>query len=89
MALSAVSTFVSPERFRRVAMDKEPGNYLVAELGTGSAEVFIYPNDAAIFGQKPNASFEEWGYRTPEELIEALVRECAVRLNRPRAGGSQ
>lgn len=78
-ALSAVAQFVAPERFRRIAMDKGNHEYLVAPLGTRGAELYIYPNDAAIFGAKPYAWFEEWDYRTPAELLQSLVKECSSR----------
>ena len=60
-------------------MEKEPGDYLVAALGSGGAELYIYPNEASIFGAKPNAWFEEWDFRTPTDLLQALVTECARR----------
>jgi hypothetical protein len=60
-------------------MDKGEGEYLLAPLGRSGAELYIYPNDAAIFGVKPYAWFEEWDYRTPEDLLQALVQECASR----------
>ena len=60
-------------------MEKEDGEYLLAPLGNNGAELYIYPNDASIFGAKPHAWFEEWDYRTPTELLDALVKECASR----------
>jgi hypothetical protein len=78
-ALSAVSRFVPSTSFKRIAMDKGEGEYLLAPLGRSGAELYIYPNDAAIFGVKPYAWFEEWDYRTTEDLFQALVQECASR----------
>jgi hypothetical protein len=78
-SLSAVAESVPLEAFRRVPMDSEPGVYLIAPLGTTGHELFIYPNEACIFGAKPHAWFEEWDYQTPEELISALAAECAAR----------
>ena len=78
-ALSAVAQFVPPERFKRIPMDTEKGEYLLAPLGSRGAGLYIYPNEAAIFGAKPYAWFEEWDYRTPGDLLEAVVRECASR----------
>lgn len=78
-SLAALYGVVAPESFRRVAMDSEPGVYLQAPLGTKGHELYIYPNEASIFGAKPHAWFEEWDYRTPEDLISALVAECTAR----------
>lgn len=78
-AVAAVSAFVAPDGFRRVAMDLEPGVYLLAPLGKRGHELYIYPNEANIFGAKPHAWFEEWNYRTPDDLISALAAECAAR----------
>jgi hypothetical protein len=77
--MSAVAPFVSRDNFRRIAMDKGGGEYLVAPLTENGAELFIYPNEASIFGAEPNAWFEEWDYRTPAELLQSLVQECASR----------
>ena len=78
-AIAAVAPFVSAEHFKRVSMDKGDGEYLVAPIGTNGSELYIYPNEASIFGAKPNAWFEEWDYRTPDQLLQALVQECAKR----------
>lgn len=83
-ALSAVARFVAPALFKHVAMDKGGGTYLVAALGSSGAELYIYPNEAAIFGRKPHAWFEEWDYRTPEDLLAAVVRECSARFAQSR-----
>jgi len=77
-SLVALSGIVAPESFRRVAMNSEPGVYLLAPIGTKGRELYIYPNEASIFGTKPHAWFEEWDYRTPEDLISALVAECTA-----------
>jgi hypothetical protein len=79
-AISAVGRFVSPESFQRSAMGANQGDYLSAPLGRNGAELYIYPNEAAILGAKPYAWFEEWDYRTPDELLEALVEECTARV---------
>jgi len=81
MALSAVAQYVAPGHFSRVAMRKGSGVYLVARVGGSGSEIYIYPNEASIVGQKPDGCFfEEWDYRTPEELAAALAKECAVRV---------
>ncbi len=64
----------------RIAMDKQDGEYLVVPLGSRGAELYVYPNEAAIFGAKPHVWFEEWDYRTPSDLLQALVKECASRV---------
>lgn len=78
-AISAVAPFVNPEQFNRVEMDKEEGSYLVSSLGSDGAELYIYPNEVCIFGAKPYSWFEEWDYRTPDDLLQKLVEECASR----------
>jgi hypothetical protein len=60
-------------------MDHEDGEYLVAPLTPDGVEVFIYPNDAGIFGGDTKVWLEEWDFLTPSELIQALVQECASR----------
>lgn len=81
-AVDALAQLVPAPLFKRIAMDKGGGEYLVAPIGSQGAELYIYPNEAAIFGAKPNAWFEEWGYPTPVELLQALVKECASRVAR-------
>ena len=77
--LAEVAGMISRENFKVVAMNKEPGMYLLAPLGSKGAELFVYPNEAGIFGAKPYARYEDWDYRTPADLIGALVSECAIR----------
>jgi hypothetical protein len=77
-AMSALARFVAPDRFRRAAMKDEDGEYLLALVGTNGAEVYVYPNEAAI--SKPDIVFEEWAYRTPTELLQDLAKECASRV---------
>ena len=78
-ALASVARSVTAEHFKRVTMDEHSGEYLVAALGNRGAKLYIYPNEAAIFGTKPHSWFEEWDYRTPADLVEALAKECASR----------
>ena len=78
--LDVVTQFVDRGQFKRVALDDKSGDYLVAPLGKHGAEIFIYPHEATIFGAKPDAWFEEWSYATPQDLIQALVEECASRV---------
>ena len=86
-ALNAVADFASVEQFERIAMEQEPGVYLLAPLGATGLNLYLYPNEASIFGRKPNAWFEEWSYKTPDELLAALVIECARRLPAPDGNG--
>ncbi len=78
-AIFRVAPFTRADCFKRITMDDHSGVYLVASLGTRGAELYIYPNEAAIFGAKPHSWFEEWDYRTPADLLEALAKECASR----------
>jgi hypothetical protein len=78
-AISAMAQFVAAERFKRIPAQKGGGDYLVGPLGTDGAELYVYPNEAMIFGAKPHVWFEEWDYTTPEDLLQSLVRECAFR----------
>lgn len=86
-ALGAVARFVSADKFTRVPMDQEPGVYLLAPLGASGFELYIYPNEASVFGRKPHAWFEEWDYKTPDELLAALADECARRLTAADGNG--
>jgi hypothetical protein len=80
-ALAAVARAATPDRFERVPTKSEPGVYLHGPLGHLGHELYIYPNEAAIsHGSKPHAIFEEWDYRTPEELIDALVASASLVL---------
>jgi hypothetical protein len=78
-ALAAVARSVAAEHFKRIAMSDGSGEYLVASLGSRGSDLYIYPNEAGIFGAKPHCWFEEWDYLTPKELLDALAKECASR----------
>lgn len=65
-AIAAVSSFIGPEKFDRIAMRDDDGECLTAPLGTDGAVLWIYTNDAGIFGVKPYSSFEEWDYERPK-----------------------
>lgn len=83
-ALAAVANVVPSDRFERVSTASEPGAYLLGPLGKRGHELYIYPNEAAIsFGSKPHAIFEEWDYRTPDDLIEALTVSVSLVLPNP------
>jgi hypothetical protein len=77
--LNAVSDMLPLERFNRVAMTQEEGEYFEAAIGSSGAKAYIYPNEAMIFGGAHHSWFEEWDYLTPNDLIEAFKRECVAR----------
>jgi len=79
-ALKAIAQFIEPTSFKRVAMQGDEGAYLVSSMGDRGAEIYIYPNEAQICGVAPEARLEEWAYRTLNELLHALVEECATRV---------
>jgi hypothetical protein len=78
-ATVAVAEFVAPSSYKRAVTEMDGSEYLVAPLGKRGAELHVFPNEAAIFGAKPYAWFEEWAYRSPGDLLQALVKECARR----------
>jgi hypothetical protein len=78
-ALASVARFVPPHEFKRVPTKSKEPDYLVAPFGSRGSELYIYANEAHIFGTKPHRWFEEWDFRTPEELLQALVEECETR----------
>lgn len=80
-ALTAIERFVPREQFKHHPMEKGDGVYLLAPLGSDGFELYIYPNEAGIFGAKPDVSLEEWDYRTPTDLLHALIEECASRVD--------
>jgi len=47
--------------------------YFVATIQGTEIEVFIYSNGAQVMGNQNLLRAEEWDYRTPEDLIQALV----------------
>ena len=77
--MSAIAPYVPSAHFRRVTC--EVGDYLVAPFGPKNVKVFIYPNEAGLWGPGTELPLEEWSYKLPSDLIESLVRECASRVN--------
>jgi len=74
----AVSTHISPSTYKRVDHDAE-SFFLVAPVGSRGAEIWIYDVEAGIFGGGLDLRFEEWDFRTPDDLISAVknaVIEC-------------
>jgi hypothetical protein len=75
--MTAIAPYVPPASFRRVTCPD--GDYLVAPFGPKNVKVFIYPNEAGLWGPGTDLSLEEWSYKLPKELIASLVHECASR----------
>jgi hypothetical protein len=47
--------------------------YLVASLPERTSQLFVYDTEAAILGDGGDAHFEEWDYRTPDDLIRSVI----------------
>jgi hypothetical protein len=75
--MSAIAHYVPPAQFRRVTC--ADGDYLLAPFGPKNVKVFIYPNEAGLWGPGTELPLEERNYKLPSDLIESLVRECASR----------
>lgn len=61
-------------RFERVpAADGSQGYWLEAPFDDAGATLCIYQNEAGIFGGNTKVWFEEWDFRTPEDLIQSVV----------------
>jgi hypothetical protein len=64
------------------------GLYFVADVPGTAMQLYVYPNEAG-FGNAPKRGlfadgvrpYEEWSFRTPDELIQAIVDE----LRKPHA----
>jgi hypothetical protein len=54
--------------------------YLVAELPNRSAKVYVYEDGANIHEAGNDFIAEEWDYKTPHELITAIVAEAKERV---------
>ncbi|HWN06191.1 MAG TPA: hypothetical protein VNO53_03425 [Steroidobacteraceae bacterium] len=52
----------------------------MAPFGPRNVKIFIYPNEAGLWGPGTELPLEEWSYKLPSDLIESLVRECASRV---------
>jgi hypothetical protein len=79
LALTAIADVVPPASFRRVNLEDEVGDTLVAPLGSEGEEVWVYPNEAAIIHKTRGIVLEEWAFRTPQDLIAVLASECQRR----------
>ncbi len=54
--------------------------YLVADLPNTKAQVFVYENGSNIHETDRNFIAEEWDFKTPTELIEAVAAEAKKRV---------
>src|SRR5438552_633386 len=77
--MSAVEPTIRSDSFMRAVMsDGTP--YLVANIPGTSSQLFVYPREAGIStkdacrGEKWTP-YEEWDFRTPDELISAVVSD--------------
>jgi hypothetical protein len=78
--LAAIAQYVPSTQFRRVTC--ADGDYLMAPFGPKNVKVFIYRNEAGLWGPGTELPLEEWSYRLPGDLIANLVSECASRATR-------
>ena len=83
-ALDAVRPFVEAGNFKRFPFDNGKDDYLLALLPDGG-ELFLYSDEAEICGptDADNMRFEAWDFRTPEDLLAALVQACTARRRAP------
>ena len=65
--------FAIPSGSFELKVHADGTNYLVAPLPKTSAQLFVYDTEAGIFGGGEEVHFEEWDYRTPEDLIGNVV----------------
>ena len=80
-AFYAVTPFIELKHVNRISSESGEGDYLVAPLGQGGAELYLYSDEAGIFGAAPEVWFEAWNFRTPAELLDALIQECSARTH--------
>ena len=66
--MSAIAEYVPARQIRRVA-----------PFGPRNVKVFIYPNEAGLWGSGTELPLEEWSFKLPRDLIARLVEECASR----------
>lgn len=63
--------------------DKNKGekeSYLVADLPSANAKVYVYLNGSNIHEKGKDFIAEEWDFKTPQELIKAVVNEARKRV---------
>ncbi len=70
--LAAVDSIVSRGAFQ-VAVHSDGTRYFVAPIPGTTAELFVHDTEAGIHGPSLDWRFEEWDYRTPEELVAKVV----------------
>ena len=77
--IDAVSDVIASSAFRRETSAGEV--YLVAEIPGTDKELFVYSTEAQFASVSKSGDyskrwpFEEWDYRTPDELIAAVVED--------------
>jgi len=79
--VSAVQSTVLPDSFNRVVAQNGE-IYFVAPIPETSMQLFVYANGAELTGaptrgrsSREGRSYEEWDFRTPDELINSVVED--------------
>ena len=54
---------------------------LIAELPATNEQIYVYENEAGIFGSAASEPLEEWSFSTPAELRANLVRALHRRFS--------
>lgn len=73
-------------QFERVSPgDGSTGLWLETPFGDAGATLVIYQNEAGIFGEGVDVRFEEWDYRTPQDLIQAVLARWVANAAKQRA----
>lgn len=81
--LETISEVVPRVSFERIKPESGDALYLVAPIPNSDSRLFIYNTEAGIHGPGGDWRFEEWDFRTPTELIEAVVQ--AIRELPPKS----
>lgn len=66
--------------FEAKELEGEKELYLVAGLPGSASKVFIYENGSSIHESGRDYIAEEWDFKTPDELIQAVVTEATRRV---------
>jgi hypothetical protein len=61
---------------------------LVASLTASNEQVYVYENEAGIFGSVTSEPLEEWDFNTPAELRAGLLQALHRRLSPKLPGQS-
>ena len=84
--MAAVADVMPPSTFQRATMQGSPfagETYFVADIPGTKMQLFVYPREAGISNPPKTGilsatkwgPYEEWDYRTPDELIAAVVED--------------